>query len=182
MKKSVVLISLILGLLAIALTGSLAQETTDANWCFEGGPWGDGRCNNDDPFLNNYNWVAGWCKAQIESGNLDMSFEDCIGEEQVAEEDDSVRRQANNDTYNVGCDEVFELGAPGVLKNDDGKDLKVLSHSDPTPSAAINSFELNANGSLRVTFNDPGTFTFTYKINGGSSAKVTLINECKEPG
>lgn len=49
-----------------------------ANWCYAGSPWGDGRCNTDDEATTNYMWIAGWCHAQAENGNLNVSAEDCV--------------------------------------------------------------------------------------------------------
>jgi LysM domain-containing protein len=34
------------------------------NWCYRGGRWGDGRCNNDDPFIQVWNWACGWYNAR----------------------------------------------------------------------------------------------------------------------
>jgi hypothetical protein len=34
-----------------------------ANWCLPGQPWGDGRCDSDDPNITAYNYQLGWYNA-----------------------------------------------------------------------------------------------------------------------
>lgn len=43
------------------------------NWCFPGGPWGDGRCNVGDEALQNYMWRLGWLNARIERGEINTT-------------------------------------------------------------------------------------------------------------
>ncbi len=40
------------------------------NWCFPGGPWGDGRCDVGDEGQRNYMWRLGWLNAHIERGEI----------------------------------------------------------------------------------------------------------------
>jgi hypothetical protein len=45
-------------------------ECGTRNWCNEGEPWGDGRCNDPDPDVSNWYWNAGWYNAQLECGAI----------------------------------------------------------------------------------------------------------------
>lgn len=54
----------------------------EANWCYKGEPWGDGRCDSPDSSVHNYNWFIGWCQAQIELGKV-QSLEQCEAEPTV---------------------------------------------------------------------------------------------------
>jgi len=50
------------------------ERSNEPNWCFEGQRWGDGRCNNADPYINDYNWRMGWLMAHCELGLLPMEI------------------------------------------------------------------------------------------------------------
>lgn len=52
-------------------------NTGDDNWCNPGRPWGDGRCLDPNPFVQAYNFRAGWCKAQIASRAI--AGNSCLG-------------------------------------------------------------------------------------------------------
>ena len=41
------------------------------NWCLPGQPWGDGRCNSDDPNITSYNYQLGWYRSAYECGVID---------------------------------------------------------------------------------------------------------------
>lgn len=79
MKKTILLVTILALIIGGAALAQDPNDSTDDNWCFEGEPWGDGRCNDPDPYINNYNWIAGWCHAQIENGNIVGTFYDCMG-------------------------------------------------------------------------------------------------------
>lgn len=70
-RFTVVILALLLGFSVSAQNNAYdpAPNTPDDNWCFEGGPWGDGRCNDSDPFITLFNWSIGWymprCEAHI---------------------------------------------------------------------------------------------------------------------
>lgn len=55
-----------------------APTSNQANWCYAGGPWGDGRCNTGDFATTQYMWLAGWCHAQVENGNYMGTADDCL--------------------------------------------------------------------------------------------------------
>ena len=38
----------------------------EPNWCTQSNRWGDGRCNNSDPWIQRYNWWVGWILAHCE--------------------------------------------------------------------------------------------------------------------
>lgn len=174
---TLVLLALISGL-ALAQDND-PDDSTDDNWCYEGNPWGDGRCNDPDPNINEYNWRAGWCHAQSENGNFEGSYYECMGiPEPVIEiiDDELGSNRAVNDLYFVGCEPFFSISAPGVLSNDIGASIEVISSSTGgNPDLIIN---MDADGSFNASFKVPGIFTFTYTITGGSSAIVTLNNLC----
>lgn len=41
------------------------------NWCYAGGPWGDGRCNDPDPNVRAWYWNAGWYFSAFERGEIE---------------------------------------------------------------------------------------------------------------
>lgn len=98
---------------ALALTTLLpvlAQDDvdggTDGNWCFEGEPWGDGRCNSDDDDFQNYMWLAGWCAYALEANLIDAeTIGECLGEEEEEEvvvtekedDDDDKKKKAEEE-------------------------------------------------------------------------------------
>jgi hypothetical protein len=67
--RRALLVALILAIAAFAF--SLAAEEEVDNWCYEGQPWGDGRCNHENPYINQYNWRMGWYMYQLTNGNID---------------------------------------------------------------------------------------------------------------
>jgi hypothetical protein len=179
--KNALFISLIFLILSSALIIAQDNDSTDDNWCYEGNVWGDGRCNDPDEFINQYNWVSGWCSAQIENGNYEGTFYECmnIPEPQVeleAEVEGNNVAVAVDDLYFVGCEPFFNVGVPGVLTNDIGEDIEVISSSTGgNPDLIIN---MSTTGDFDASFTEPGIFTFTYTITGGSEATVTLNNLC----
>jgi putative hemolysin len=55
-----------LALATVALAdGETNTEDPNQNWCYAGGPWGDGRCNAVDPDLNNWYWTCGYYRAAV---------------------------------------------------------------------------------------------------------------------
>lgn len=42
------------------------------NWCYAGGRWDDGRCNDPDPAVRDWYWNAGWYNAALASGEIDV--------------------------------------------------------------------------------------------------------------
>ena len=72
MRNFIALITLILGLIAIAPV--LAQQNLDPsdNWCFDGGPLA-GTCTTDDPAQTNWLWLYGFFRAQVSKGALSVS-------------------------------------------------------------------------------------------------------------
>lgn len=42
------------------------------NWCYAGGPWDDGRCNDPDPNIRAWYWNAGWYRSALERGEIDV--------------------------------------------------------------------------------------------------------------
>ena len=86
---------------------------------------------------------------------------------------------AVNDPYNTNEDTVLNVGAPGVLGNDndpEGNPLTAALFSGPAHGALT----LNGDGSFTYTpnLNFAGTDSFSYKVNDGSvdstSATVTI--------
>lgn len=67
--RNALVVGLVLAVAALALTSGADEQEID-NWCFEGQPWGDGRCNNEDPYVNEYNWRMGWYMYQLVNGNV----------------------------------------------------------------------------------------------------------------
>lgn len=68
--RNALVVGLVLAAAALALTLGSGEPAID-NWCFEGQPWGDGRCNHEDPYINEYNWRMGWYMYQLTHGNID---------------------------------------------------------------------------------------------------------------
>jgi len=66
------IIGVMLIITAAAFTFAADEEEID-NWCFEGQPWGDGRCSHEDPYINEYNWRMGWYMYQLMNGNIDYT-------------------------------------------------------------------------------------------------------------
>ena len=62
---------IILVLASFALVGAVEDPTE--NWCYAGGPWGDGRCSNSDPALAEWYWTCGWYRAQIVKGTFGIT-------------------------------------------------------------------------------------------------------------
>lgn len=52
------------------VTNPPATPSPTDNWCFPGGPWGDGRCNVGDEGQQAYMWRLGWLNARIQSGEI----------------------------------------------------------------------------------------------------------------
>lgn len=44
--------------------------TPEDNWCFAGGPWGDGRCDQGDAGQRNYMWLMGWIMPRVQRGEI----------------------------------------------------------------------------------------------------------------
>lgn len=48
---------------AAAASSSSAAGTSADNWCYPGAPWGDGRCNDPNPAVQEHLWQCGWYAA-----------------------------------------------------------------------------------------------------------------------
>lgn len=48
-----------------------ATPNGSQNWCYAGGPWADGRCNDPNPFVRDWYWNAGWYNAALAGGQID---------------------------------------------------------------------------------------------------------------
>lgn len=59
---------------ALAPARSFALPTAtpngSQNWCYAGGPWADGRCNDPDPVVRDWYWNAGWYNAALAGGKI----------------------------------------------------------------------------------------------------------------
>ena len=67
MKRSVVSLLVLTLILLSAVSIASAQEgdmSEGQHWCFEGQPWGDGRCDDPDPWISDWHWTCGWYFAQ----------------------------------------------------------------------------------------------------------------------
>lgn len=62
---------------SVQTTGGMTSANIP-NWCEPGQAWGDGRCESDDPWVEDYMWKAGWCRAMDEADLLDSSVDECI--------------------------------------------------------------------------------------------------------
>jgi len=115
MKTRLILLTTLIGIMVIVSAMVVAQDdpTTnlDDNWCFEGGPWGDGRCNPSDPYIQGYYWLSGWCHAQDENGNLTVDVSTCVGEIPVVvestDDDKSDKKSSSSCQATSGKDIKF---------------------------------------------------------------------------
>lgn len=149
---------MILGILMLSLSVVVAQ---DANWCNPGGPWGDGRCNNPDPFVASYYWEMGWCMANdVDPAALMAS---------------SVVPAAFNDSYSKEEFKSYSFNyvpaSEGLLANDLGEGIEIISYSDLSRGGDLLVW---SDGSFRIRNAKPGEHTFTYTITGGETAEVTV--------
>jgi hypothetical protein len=57
----------LLALASVALADDLiTEEDPTENWCYKGGPWGDGRCSaSTNPDVREWYWTCGWWRAQV---------------------------------------------------------------------------------------------------------------------
>lgn len=123
----------VMTIIAVLMTSIwvVAQEDSRANepnWCHAGEPWGDGRCNDPDPIIQEYNWQIGWLFAQCDLGNI--ARETCYPPVEV--EEDPL---------------VIELTTPveeTVVSTDDGADDEEIQYAfrsiSGTPEAESGSF------------------------------------------
>lgn len=76
-RKSCILFVLLVALAALAFASiALADQVEDPkeNWCYEGGPWGDGRCTvPGDGALTEWYWTCGYYRAQVIKGTFSVS-------------------------------------------------------------------------------------------------------------
>lgn len=68
--RNALVVGIILAVAALAISSGADEPEID-NWCFEGQPWGDGRCNSEDPYINEYNWRMGWYMFHLTSGDIE---------------------------------------------------------------------------------------------------------------
>jgi hypothetical protein len=47
------------------------------HWCLEGQPWGDGRCNDPDPFITAWYWNEGWERGCVGEADSHLNPDDC---------------------------------------------------------------------------------------------------------
>lgn len=64
----------ILGLLVLLMVAGVVHAQVDAdNWCYDGEPWGDGRCNSQPTQADNDNyWECGFWAAKFDAGEIDI--------------------------------------------------------------------------------------------------------------
>jgi hypothetical protein len=76
-RKSYLLFVLLVALAALAFASiALADQVEDPmeNWCYEGGPWGDGRCTvPGNGALTEWYWTCGYYRAQVVKGTFSAS-------------------------------------------------------------------------------------------------------------
>lgn len=171
MKKALLICTALLLVLVLSAGMGVAQDLSD-NWCFEGQPWGDGRCNDPDPFVTDYMWLAGWCHAQVENGNLDMTVDECMsvpGPATTAVDDEF--RSGKSD--HIGCLDGRMGPETGLLANDVGEGLYIVDYTNfhGHPGAELT---VRSNGAFSYAVRSPGTYEFTYTLNDGSTANVKL--------
>lgn len=183
MKKLLTLLTLLALIIVGGVLAQDADDSTDDNWCYEGQAWGDGRCNDPDPSINLYNWVAGWCHAQVENGNFEGTFYACMGlPEPVEGEDIAVNDSYSTDNETLDCGPDNAISAPGVLLNDIGDNIEVISNTALVGlGLGTGTVTINANGGFSIDVSTSDIYRFTYTITGGSTATVTL-NVCDGEG
>lgn len=68
-RRYYVLFVLGIALLALAFSSLALADTVedpDENWCYAGGPWGNGRCSaSSDPAVNEWYWTCGYWRAAV---------------------------------------------------------------------------------------------------------------------
>lgn len=64
----------LVGCLVFGLLTVIGQEDTAPNWCYEGEPWGDGRCNTQPTDADNQNyWVCGYWNAKVDNADITLT-------------------------------------------------------------------------------------------------------------
>lgn len=110
---------MILGILLLSLSVAVAQDA-DANWCNPGGSWSDGRCDNPNPDISAYYWQVGWYMANGINPDTMMSADtECIAVCDSYSKDDLKSYSFN-----------YIPASEGLLANDLGTGIEVISHSD----------------------------------------------------
>lgn len=79
-------------------------NTPQDNWCYVGGVWGDGRCNDSDPFTTAYNWMIGWYMPRCEANIFpqDKLPAPCIVPETDDDDSNSSSRQSGGGGWSDG--------------------------------------------------------------------------------
>lgn len=71
-KQNALVILIPVIFLLVLAGGVLADGVEDPtdNWCYAGGPWGDGRCSDSNPDIANWYWTCGYYRAQVVKGTM----------------------------------------------------------------------------------------------------------------
>ncbi|MEL6309811.1 MAG: hypothetical protein AAFV98_21990 [Chloroflexota bacterium] len=73
MLRTALRFSLLIGFLLWGVLASIAQDDIAPNWCYEGQPWGDGRCNNQPTNADNQHyWECGYWNAKVDTGDITL--------------------------------------------------------------------------------------------------------------
>lgn len=104
---------------ALAPTVVLTPVETN-NWCYAGGPWGDGRCNDPDPNIRAWYWHAGWYRSALERGVIDEippEYGGGLGNGCYIEVGQNAFQFASETVRNGGNEGDFVWASPLVLNN-----------------------------------------------------------------
>lgn len=125
-RKWLLLIPLLLfgALVALAQTPEEEQfdpapNTPEENWCYEGGPWGDGRCADSDPFVQQYNWTMGWIMARCDA---DIFAEDNLPQPcqpPEPEDDEAPFNPGSPFPESNSCDLASDTDGDGLCDDDE---------------------------------------------------------------
>lgn len=91
--RKVVLVLSILVFTLITVIPVFAQDGVEFedNWCFDDDRWGNGECSSEDPNVEAYMWIVGWCGAAMEAGFVQFeTIEECVAGQDLDDEEDSV--------------------------------------------------------------------------------------------
>ena len=84
---------LILSLVVLVITGGLVLAQDDpqegdptTNWCYDPDIWGDGRCDDPDPWIRDWFWGCGWYGAHYDNGVYTSVPDWCASEDAFIEQ------------------------------------------------------------------------------------------------
>ena len=147
---------------ALLIISVMPIAAQDANWCFPGQPWGDGRCENPDPDVTAYYWQVGWCMAN----DIDPA-EMAVG---------VVEYTAVDDFYGKDMLKSFSFNyvpaSEGLLANDLGEGIEIISYDKELSRRG--DLLVWPDGSFRIRNAKPGEHVFHYTVTGGAKAEVRL--------